>query len=121
MSLEAKIEKLTAAVEMLTKVIVETDIKRLEQVPGIETIEVQQVQDSKPREVPKEAVESAQDDAPTPTVEDLQSLCMKLVRSDKANKQKIVELVSAYKGAKTIAQVPPEKLPELKTKLEQLQ
>lgn len=120
MSLETKIEKLTNAVELLTRAILERDVVELAANLDAPTTpaDSEKVEELVKEETDKAKPAETVDDAPT--VEELQGMCLKLVRADKGNKAKILELVGAYKGAKTIAEVPAKKLPELKTKLEAL-
>ena len=115
MSLENKIETLTAAIVELT-----AQIKGFrEDAPIVEQqlAEIEAAEKAEAKPAPKKQPVQKQPDV---TAEELQALCMKLVRTDKSNKAKILKLVGAYKGAKTIAAVPADKLPELKAKLEAL-
>lgn len=122
MSLELKIEQLTAAVNTLTETILKSDIGELikEQAEQIDKAVEETTKATKPKkqDAPKaEKPEQAKDD--TPTVDEIKSLCMKLVREDKGKKQPILDALGEY-DAKTVDKVPADKLGELKAKLEAL-
>lgn len=113
MSIEKKLEDLTAAVIALTEVM----SKSLAQAP---VAEVEKVAKSKPKK--QEALiekEASSDEIPFDAVtrEDLQAICSDIVRSDRSKKDAIREALGEY-DAKTLSQVPDEKLAELKLKLE---
>lgn len=101
MSLEAKIENLTKAVETLT-----------EQLAKSQDVQIDVSEQTVPAEVQK--IEQAEG----PSVEDLQALAMKKVREDRTKKAAIKELIGSYDGAKVIGEVPKGKLSELAKKLE---
>ena len=68
------------------------------------------------------AVEEAKADAPkteVPKREDLQAMCLKMVREDRSKKASIKSALAVY-DAKVMADVPEDKLAELKTALEAL-
>ncbi len=68
------------------------------------------------------AVEEAKADAPkadTPKREDLQAMCLAMVREDRSKKAAIKKALAVY-DAKVMADVPEDKLAELKTALEAL-
>ena len=113
MSLEKQIAELTKAVNTLTETILKSDIGQLikEQVEQIE-----KAVEEKPQPKPKKAEKPTDD---TPSVDEIKSLCMQLVRADKSKKQPILDVLGEY-GAKTVDKVPSDKLGELKTKLEAL-
>lgn len=125
MSLETKIEKLTEAVELLTKAILERDIVELASHIVEPTVEVTKetvkkiVESEKPKAEKPKAEKPAKENAKPVTAEEVQAVCMKLVREDSAKKKPIVELLAEY-GAKTVGQVKADKLAELKSKLEML-
>jgi len=112
MSLEAKIEKLTAAVESLTE--------RLHSMEAMVAI---------PPSAPAEPSAPSRDDLeaaakegqaksePQVTHEQVQQLCLKIVREDRSKKPKLKEILGQY-GASLVQDVPQEKLAELKAKLE---
>ena len=78
------------------------------------------VVEDEPTPAPAEAVkEEAPAPADTVRREDLQILCGELVREDRSRKPAILDIVAGF-GAKVIAKVPEDKLPELKAALEAL-
>lgn len=101
MSLEAKIENLTKAVEALT-----------DQLAKSQEAQIEAAEQAAPAE--KQDTEQPQG----PSVEDLQALAMKKVREDRTKKTAIKELIGSYDGAKVIGEVPQDKLTELAEKLE---
>lgn len=52
--------------------------------------------------------------------DELQELCMTIVRADRSKKATIKDLICSFGGAKTLKEVPDSDLPALKTKLEGL-
>jgi|SRR5690554_2392296 len=121
MSLEKKIAELTVAINTLTETILKSDIGLLikEQAEQIEAA-VEEHAPAKLKTEPKgEKAEPEQTNDDAPTVDEIKSLCMRLVRADKTKKQPILDALGAY-GAKTVDKVPSDKLGELKTKLEAL-
>jgi hypothetical protein len=52
--------------------------------------------------------------------EDLQDLCLSIVRGKKANKAQIKDIVAEFGGAALVKEVPTADLPALKAKLESL-
>lgn len=124
MSLETKIEKLTEAVELLTRAILERDIVELAQNIVEPTVEVtkEAVAESVKKSKPKKAAEPVKEKADAPeqvTAEEVQSMCLALVREDGSKKKHIVDIFAEY-GAKTVGQIKADKLAEVKTKLEAL-
>lgn len=128
MSLEKKIAELTVAINTLTETILKSDIGLLikEQAEQIDkavkdTIEAQQkepVKKAKSEEQSQNKPE-AETTENQPTVEQIKSYCMKLVREDGTKKQPIRDALAEY-GAKTVDKVPSDKLGELMSKLEAL-
>lgn len=122
MSLEAKIEKLTKAVELLTKTILERDVAELAQNIIEPTVEVMKevveadVKKTNPRKAEQAPKEEKAEPSKEVTAEDVQAVCLAIVREDSTKKKAIVELLGEY-GAKTVGQVKTDKLPELKAKL----
>lgn len=112
MSLEAKIEKLISAVESLT-----------ERLHSMEAMVV--IPPSAPVEPPapsrddleQAAKEEQAKSEPDVTHEEVQQLCLKIVRDDRSKKPKLKEILGQY-GASLVQDVPQEKLVELKAKLE---
>ena len=78
--------------------------------------QIEVVVEEKPQSEPKK---DEPEQADTPTVDEIKSLCLQLVRADKAKKQPILDALGEY-GVKTVDKVPSDKLGELKTKLEAL-
>lgn len=99
MSLEAKIEKLTVAVEALTAQLALTQTQPKTKVPSEKA----------------ETTSAPKDEGPS--VEDLQTLAMTIVRKDRTKKTPIKELIASYDGAKVIGEVPKDKLSELAEKM----
>ena len=54
---------------------------------------------------------------PATTADEVQTLCMTIVRKDRSKKTKVKELIAEF-GAALVKDVPADKLPELKSKLE---
>lgn len=117
MSLESKIEKLTAAVESLTE--------RLHSMEAMVAIPPSAPAPSEPpaptpptgeqlEQAAKEEVAKAE---PEITHEQVQQLCLKIVRDDRSKKPKLKEILGEY-GANLVQDVPADKLAELKQKLE---
>ena len=123
MSLENKIEELTKAVNLLTQAILERDISELADNIAAPTKpiepEVIKAEVAETKKAVKDKPKSKKESNDKVTAEDVQAVCLKLVRDDGSKKAAIVALLSEY-GAKTVGQVPVEKLAELKTKLEVL-
>ena len=115
MSLEKKIAELTAAVNTLTETILKSDASQpiKEQAEQVELVVEEKPQPKKTEAGP----EQSNDDMPS--VDEIKSLCLQLVRADKTKKQPILDALGEY-GAKTVDKVPSGKLSELKTKLEAL-
>lgn len=123
MSLENKIEELTKAVNLLTQAILERDISELADNIAAPTKpiepEVIKAEVAETKKAVKDKPKAKKESNDKVTAEDVQAVCMALVRKDTAKKAPIVALLNEY-GAKTVGQVPAEKLAELKTKLEAL-
>lgn len=105
MSLELKIEQLTAAVEKLTAALVSMELpqptSQQEQTPP-----TQQEQTKEP--TPVNAV----------TLDDLRQLIMDTIRADRANKDKLTALIQSF-GAKTSGDLKPEQIPQVYDKIKQ--
>lgn len=123
MSLETKIEQLTAAVNLLTQAILERDISELADNIAAPTKpiepEVIKAEVAETKKAVKDKPKAKKESNDKVTAEDVQAVCMALVRTDTGKKAAIVQLLNDY-GAKTVGQVPAEKLAELKAKLEAL-
>lgn len=90
--------------------------------------------ESKPRakkevkkEAPKSLFESTEQESeievsdlpPAPTHDELQAICMEIVRADRTKRDPLKELIRSY-GAEFLTEVPVEKLGQLYAKLEDL-
>lgn len=115
MSLEAKIEKLTNAVESLTE-----RLHSMEALVAIPPSEPQAPNRDDLEQAAKEESAKAkpeQKSEPAVTHEQVQQLCLKIVRDDRSKKPTLKQILGEY-GASLVQDVPEEKLPELKAKLE---
>ena len=99
MSLESKIETLTASIDRLSNL--------LEKLGSVEPAEVIK----KEAEILREEAKAA-----APTAEALQAKCMELVRADRKNKQVIKDLLAAY-SASLISDLDEAQRAELAVKL----
>ena len=100
MSLESKIETLTASIDRLSAL--------LEKLGSVDPAEVIKKEAEILREEAKTEEKQAETKAPekqpeqtttAPTAEALQAKCMELVRADRKNKQVIKDLLSAYSAS----------------------
>jgi len=94
--IENKIDKLIEAIETLTKTLSK----------GVKA------EDTK-KEKPAEAEELAEN----VTLDQLQDICLKLVRKDRKNKEKIVKII-ADQGGELLKDIDESKLPQVKAALE---
>lgn len=108
--LEEKIEQLTEAVEALTQELKSGSV-------GTTVNNATTATESKPEPADKPATEPADDQ---PSRESIRSLCMSIVRKDKAYKPTVKEAIREV-GGEMVDDVPEDKLGELKTKLEAMQ
>lgn len=115
MSLEMKIEKLTAAVVALTE---RMDALHQQAQQNNGTPEVEQTAPAEKPKVEKPKVEKQETD--TPTAQDLMEMCLSIVKADRTLKDKIKDIIAGY-GGKTIAEVDASKYNDLKADLEALQ
>jgi len=124
MSLELEIQKLTVAVEALTAVLLKEAVVANAPVaedpkPVTKKKEkptpVEEVVDATPQNEPVEVKASSEI-----TEKDLQDLCLQISRSDDRSKSKQVRAVIAQFGGKIIKEIPQDKWPELKARLEAL-
>lgn len=124
MSLESKIETLTQAILALTEQLTTAPaIINTTQTDAEPEQPVDDVVDEKPKEkvAKKKKAKPAPvevEPATAPTVDDLQALCMEIVREDRDQTAKIKEAISSFGGAKTIKQVNASDLPALKELLD---
>ena len=117
MSLESKIETLTASIDRLSNL--------LEKLGSVEPAEVIKKEAEILREEAKAEAKQVETKAPekqpekttaTPTAEALQAKCMELVRADRKNKQVIKDLLSVY-SASLISDLDEAQRAELAVKL----
>ena len=123
MSLETKIEKLTAAVELLTAKI-ETLATQAQPAPAPEQVQAPEVEKVEKPKVEKKAAKVEAEPAQEPaqevvTEQELMDLCMSIVRRDRALKDTIKATIERH-GGKVVAEVDPSKYAELKAELEAL-
>ena len=120
MSLESKIETLTASIDRLSAL--------LEKLGSVEPAEVIKKEAELLREDAKAETKQVETKAPekqlepkttAPTAEALQAKCMELVRADRKNKQVIKDLLAAY-SASLISDLDEAQRAELAVKLEAL-
>lgn len=107
MSLETKIEELTKAVNMLTKVIAEQDIVHMQAEQVIAPAE-----EAKP-----ETVEPATEQ-PTLTQDDLKKLCMAKVKENREFKETLKAFLKDAYGVSKTSEVPDDKVTEVYTRIE---
>ena len=120
--LETEIKKLTDAIEALTAAINAQGIEK--PLPPCPMPDITPEPEPKPTPAPEPEPEPEpvqQQDTSNETVsrEELKELCLSIVRDDKDKKPKLAEIIGSY-NAKTLKQVPDDKLAELKQKLESL-
>lgn len=117
MSLEANILKLTNAVEALTERLhsMEAMVAIPPSAPAAPSRE--QLEEAYKEVAPAVALVSCP--AQHITHEDVQQLCLKIVRTDRSKKADLKRILGEY-GAALVADVPADKLEEIKTKLEQV-
>lgn len=108
MSLEMKIEKLTAAVVALTE-----RMDALQQAAPAEKPKAEKPKAEKPKA-------EKQESGNAPTAQDLMEMCLSIVKADRTLKDKIKDIIAGY-GGKTIAEVDASKYNDLKADLEALQ
>ena len=119
MSLESKIETLTASIDRLSNL--------LEKLGSVEPAEVIKKEAEILREAAKSEAKQVETKAPekqleleaktpAPTAEALQAKCMELVRADRKNKQVIKDLLAAY-SASLISDLDDAQRAELAVKL----
>lgn len=133
MSLEANILKLTNAVEALTERLhsMEAMVAIPPSAPAVEPVAVEAAPTVEPVAVEAAPPAITHEDvqrgfyqrkrhcSPAITHEDVQQLCLKIVRTDRSKKADLKRILGEY-GAALVADVPADKLQEIKTKLEQV-
>ena len=87
-------------------------------IEAADKVEVSNVED-KDAPVFPDADAEPKEAEPTITADDVQTLCMTIVRKDRSKKAKVKELIAEF-GASLVKDVPADKLPDLKAKLEAL-
>ena len=85
-------------------------------IEAADKVEVPNVEDKDAPVFPDADAESKEAE-PTITADDVQTLCMTIVRKDRSKKTKVKELIAEF-GASLVKDVPADKLPDLKAKLE---
>ena len=96
--IEDKIDKLIAAIETLTETL-------------SKGVKAEDTKKEKPAEEPGE------EPGETVTIGELQSICLKLVRKDKKNKDKIVKIIADH-GGELLKDIDESKLQQVKAALE---
>jgi hypothetical protein len=114
--LEQKIEELTNAVLLLTQVM-----------SAVHADKISEFNDAPKAETPAPAPKAEKKPAPTPKVEapafevvtmdELQTLCMTIVREDRSKRDAVKATIAEFGDAKTLKDVPVNDLPALKAKL----
>ena len=120
MSLESKIETLTASIDRLSNLLeklgsvepAEVIKKEAELLREEAEAEAKQVETKAPEKQPEQTTAA-------PTAEALQAKCMELVRADRKNKQVIKDLLAVY-SASLISDLDEAQRAELAVKLEAL-
>jgi hypothetical protein len=116
--LEQKIDKLNETIERL--------IVALNQFPhqpnySVEPAALVGHKIESEEQVPTPSAEYPEPEEPKPLIrEDLQDLCLQIVRSKKATKAQIKDIVAEFGGASLVKEVATADLPALKAKLEAL-
>ena len=115
--LEEKIERLAEAVEALTQELKSGSVGPV----GATVNNATTATGGKPEPAEEPATESAESEQDEqPNRESIRSLCMSIVRKDKAYKPTIKEAIREV-GGEMVDDVPEDKLGELKGKLEAMQ
>lgn len=114
--LETEIKKLTDAIEALTAAINAQGIEKPLSPCPMPDITPEPEPETDPVPGPVEHQDTSNE---TVSREELKELCLSIVRDDKDKKPKLAEIIGSY-NAKTLKQVPDDKLAELKQKLESL-
>lgn len=109
--LETKLEELKAELSELRAVIVElTTAMRNAPAPTAAPAEAK----------PEQIVETVKPETVKINRDDLQDLCMTIVRNDRAKKNAVKDAIAAFGGAATLKDVPESDLAALKVALEAL-
>jgi hypothetical protein len=121
--LEQKIESLTSTIEKLIGVLerqgISLEIVNPPQHGELVTLVGHEIESEE--KVPFPPAEDPAQEAPKAlSHEDLQDLCLSIVRGKKATKAQIKDIVAEFGGASLVKEVPTADLPALKNKLEAL-
>ena len=124
-ALNAKLDATIAALEALTVAVYTQPVKvdPEEDLPIVGKMAERQKAEAE--EKPKVETETDEqpelmESEPQPSRDDLQELCMTIVRKDRSKKATVKEVISSFGGAATLNEVAEDKLAELKLKLEAL-
>ena len=96
--IENKIDKLIEAIETLTETL-------------SKGVKAEDTKKEKPAEEP------AEEPAENVTLDQLQDLCLKLVRKDRKNKEKVIKIIADH-GGELLKDIDENKLPQVKAALE---
>ena|SRR5690554_6226161 len=124
-ALNAKLDATIAALEALTVAVYMQPVKvdPEEDLPVVGKMAERQKVETE--EKPKAETETAEqseliESEAAPSRDDLQELCMTIVRKDRSKKTTVKDVISSFGGAATLNEVADDKLAELKVKLEAL-
>lgn len=124
-ALNAKLDATIAALEALTVAVYTQPVKvdPEEDLPVVGKMAERQKVETE--EKPKAETETAEqpeliESEAAPSRDDLQELCMTIVRKDRSKKTTVKDVISSFGGAATLNEVADDKLAELKVKLEAL-
>ena len=116
--LETKLEELKAELSELRAVIVELT-SAMRSAPAPTTAPTTAPVEAKPEPV-ADPIKTERADPEPVNRDDLQDLCMTIVRSDRAKKAAVKDAIAAFGGASTLKDVPESDLVALKAALEAL-
>lgn len=124
-ALTAKLDATIAALEALTVAVYTQPVKvdPEEDLPVVgKMAERQKVETEEKPKVETETAEQPEliESEAAPSRDDLQELCMTIVRKDRSKKTTVKDVISSFGGAATLNEVVDDKLAELKVKLEAL-
>lgn len=122
MSLEVKIDALTAEVTALTKTIkslleiaasmpsgpLVSDLHRDADIKEETPTPAPSKPEPKTKKVKKTKPEPVDEDAPTLTAEDLKTMCIEIVREDRSKRQTIKDAIASFDGALTVDKMDPK-------------
>lgn len=119
--IETKIDELIKAITALTAAIQNQSVAQVNPAPVMSPEGRVLLQGHKPEEmddVPFDPVEAVVQEVAPLTHDDVQALCMTVVRSDRDKKQLVKDAIASFGGATVLKDVPESDLPALKAKLE---